>query len=154
MLFIHTLISTCPSRESCWELHFYTYSTLGETKHSCFVVAVLLFSLLFVFVVVVVVFRGKALPHKFLGTDGQSHLNIMLHKTSGSLLSKNFRETKSLGCGLKESSTAKGDNVCAWQQRHHSLLAVGARCVTLTGRKEGGKKKKKKLKSGGIKGRH
>ena len=27
------------------------------------------------------------------------------------------------GCGLKELTTAKGDNACAWQRRHHSLLA-------------------------------
>ena len=56
------------------------------------------------------------------GASGGCHratvLLLMIVKISRSGTSSLF-----WGCGLKELTTAKGNNACAWQRRHHSLLA-------------------------------
>lgn len=87
MLFIRTPNSKCPGRDSCWELYLDTYSALGESNHSCLVVAVLLFFFLFCFA------EGNPCLTDFW-EQMVSHLHdIMFHKTSGNLLSKTFKES-------------------------------------------------------------
>jgi len=52
-------------------------------------------------------------------SDGCHHATIiLLKKISTSRTYRLFWE-----CCLKELTTAKGTNACAWQQKHHSLLA-------------------------------
>ena len=46
------------------------------------------------------------------------------------------------GCGLKDLNNSKGDNACAWQGRHHYLLAYLLGKVCHTNRQKGRRKKK------------
>ena len=55
------------------------------------------------------------------------------------------------GRGLKELTTAKGNNACAWQQRQHALLAYLWVQVCHTTRE---KKKKKETEKREIKDLH
>jgi len=57
------------------------------------------------------------------------------------------------GCGLKELNTTTGDNACAWQRKHHSLMAylLVQICRTNGEKRKKRKKKGKKLKIGEYK---
>ena len=56
------------------------------------------------------------------------------------------------GCGLKELTTAKGDNACAWQRRHHSLLAYVLGQVCHANREK--RRRRQKTEKLGIRGPH
>ena len=48
---------------------------------------------------------------------------LMIVEISRSWISSLFRRCSLKELTTKELTTAKGDNACAWQERHHSLLA-------------------------------